>query len=207
MTDESSEYNVHVTRTTTVARPAEELYREWRTPQRLADFVYGAEPITVMDERRARWAVRIPGLGWRTWASEITDDRPGETIAWRTIGETDLPHEWVVRFAQAQDGRSTAVTLEIRSQVLGGQVTDALARLTGRSLEDHAAITLRNFKALMETGRVTRTRRAREVRHLTAGRRRAAIAAAVGAAAVSFVLVRRYQARQRRRRVFAFLRP
>lgn len=190
------EYNVHVHRTVTVAKPALEAYREWRTPQRLADFVYGADPVTVMDDRRYRWVVRIPGIGWKTWASEIAEDRPGEAIVWRTVGETDLPHEWTVRFEPADDPLSTVVTLEIRSHVTGGQVTDALARLTGRSLDDHAAVTLRNFKQLMETGRIAGERPAR--RRLSPARRRMMLAV-MGAAAVSFVLVRRRQARRQRR--------
>jgi len=190
------DYNVHVKRSTTVARPAPELYREWRTPQRLADFIVGAEPITVMDERRTRWAVRIPGLGWKTWASEIVEDRPDEVIAWRTIGETDLPHEWTVRFGPAHDPLATIVTVEIRSHVAGGQVTDALARLTGRSLEDHAATTLRNFKSLMETGRVAVG--PSRVRRMSPARKRA-LTGLVLAAAVSFVLVRRRQLRHHRR--------
>jgi uncharacterized membrane protein len=192
------EYNVHVRRSTTVKVPAHTLYREWRSPQRLADFVFGAEPITIMDERRTRWAVRIPGLGWKTWASEIVEDVPAEIVAWRTVGETDLPHEWIVRFATAPDGIATVVTLEIRSHVTGGQVTDALARLTGRSLDDHAAATLRNFKALMETGRVHGAAAGRvRVRRLTPARRRALFAIA-GAAVVSYALVRRQQSRRRR---------
>lgn len=192
-------YNVHVRRSTIVGRPATELYREWRTPQRLAAFVHGAEPITVMDERRTRWAVRVPGLGWRTWASEVVEDRPDEVIRWRTIGETDLPHEMTVRFAPSADLASTVVTLEIRSSVLGGQITGALARLTGRSLEDHATVTLRNFKALMETGRVvTRDPGDRPEWRMSTGRKRM-MAAILGAAAVSFVLVRRRQLRHHRR--------
>lgn len=190
------EYNVHVRRSTTVAKPPAELYREWRTPQRLADFVHGAEPITVMDERRMRWAVRIPGLGWRTWASEMVDDRPDELIRWRTIGETDLPHEMTVRFTPDVDPRRTVVELEIRSHVLGGQVTGALARLTGRSLEDHAAVTLRNFKAMVETGRVVAWRG--EAGRLSPAQKRV-LAATVLAAGVSFVLVRRRQLRRHRR--------
>jgi uncharacterized membrane protein len=195
------EYNVHVQRSVTVAKPAGELYREWRTPQRLADFVHGADPVTVMDDRRYRWVVRIPGIGWKTWASEIAEDKPGELIMWRTVGETDLPHEWTVRFDPTADQLSSVVTLEIRSHVTGGRVTDALARLTGRSLDDHAAVTLRNFKQFMETGRIAGERPAR--RRLSPARRRLMLAM-VGAAAVSFVVVRRRQARRHRR--FGWLR-
>ncbi len=189
------DYNVHVRRSVTVAKPSDELYREWRTPQRLADFVHGADPVTVMDDRRYRWVVRIPGIGWKTWASEVAEDRPGEMIVWRTVGETDLPHEWTVRFEPSENRLSSVVTLEIRSHVTGGQVTDALARLTGRSLDDHAAVTLRRFKQLMETGRIAGQRPGR--RRLSPARRRALLAF-VGAAAVSIVLVRRRQARRHR---------
>ena len=192
------DYNVHVRRSTLVGKPAAELYREWRTPQRLAAFVHGAEPITVLDERRTRWVVRVPGLGWRTWAAEMVDDRPDELIRWRTIGETDLPHEMTVRFQPSDDLQSTVVTLEIRSHVFGGQITAALARLTGRSLEDHAAVTLRNFKGLVETGRVVAWRRDDRSGGLSTRRKRM-VAAMLGAAAVSFVLVRRRQLRHRRR--------
>ena len=192
------DYNVHVRRRTTISRPPAELYREWRAPQRLADFIHGADPITVMDERRTRWAVRIPGLGWRTWAAEIVEDRPDEVIRWRTIGETDLPHEMTIRFEPADDPLATAVTLEIRSSVLGGRVAGALARLTGRSLDDHATVTLRNFKALMETGRVVAWREDRVARRLTPARRRM-IAGMVLAAGTAFVLVRRRQLRRHRR--------
>ncbi|HEX5634979.1 MAG TPA: SRPBCC family protein [Gemmatimonadales bacterium] len=193
------DFNVHVRRSITVAEPAARLFQAWRSPQTQAQFVFGAEPVTILDDRRSRWSVRVPGLGWRTWESKVIEVRENESISWQTTGQSDLPHEGTVHFIPSAEGHGTVVTLELRARVLGGQVTDALARITGRSLEDHVAGTLHNFKQLMETGEVA-TSAAEAVtgrpRFLRDARSRAAIAV-LGAAALSFMAFRRRQARRR----------
>jgi uncharacterized membrane protein len=199
------DFNVHVRRSISIAEPAARLFQAWRSPLTQAQFVFGAEPVTILDDRRARWSVRVPGLGWRTWESKVIEVRQNESIAWQTTGPSDLPHEGTVHFVPSADGRGTVVTLELRARVLGGQVTDALARITGRSLEDLVAGTLHNFKQLMETGEVASSDPDAVVgrpRLLRGARSRAAIAM-LGVAALSYVMRRR---RSRRRPVARLVR-
>lgn len=150
----ASKHNFSVKRRITILKPAEELYRAWREPEQLAQFMAGVESVKVEDERRAWWQAYVPGLGSTAWLAEITKEQENQSISWRTVAEPDFDHEGDVRFNPAPDGRSTEVELEIRSNLSGGRIMSAMAKLHGPSPEDFVTKTLSSCKQLMETGEV-----------------------------------------------------
>jgi uncharacterized membrane protein len=178
------EYDVHVKRSITILKEPEELYRAWLQPENLVRFVVGAKAVDVLDDRRSKWTVEIPGLGLESWISEITEGQEFQLISWRTVDETRVAHEGTVCFTPAPNELGTEVSLEIKSRVPGGTAASAAARLLGRSPEDYVVRTLHNFKQLMETGEVATNQGPLGHRRITTG-----VAPKVAAAGMSAALV------------------
>jgi uncharacterized membrane protein len=146
--------NVTSRRSITVHRPPGDLYRAWRTPQVLLNCIPGAEAVDVLDEKHSRWTVDTPNRGFLSWESEITGEQEDNAITWHTVGGESFSHEGSVRLTPAPEGLGTEVELVVRRRIPGGRITNAVARLLGRSPEDYISKTLHNFKGLMETGEV-----------------------------------------------------
>jgi uncharacterized membrane protein len=137
-----------------VNRPPETLYGFWRDFANLPRIMQDVESVRVMDTGRSHWRARGPGGVPIEWDAEVTEDRPDELIAWRTVDGTALPHTGVIRFEPAPGGRGTMVTLEMRYTPPGGAVSAAAAKLIGYAPEQRAQDDLRRLKQLMETGQV-----------------------------------------------------
>jgi uncharacterized membrane protein len=83
----------------------------------------------------------------------VTDERPNERIAWRSLVPA-FRHAGVVRFEPAAGGRGTTVTVELEYRPPGGALTAAAAKLIGYAPEQQLQEDLRRFKQLMETGQI-----------------------------------------------------
>ncbi len=138
----------------TINRSADELYRFWRDFTNLPRFIPRLESVELIGERRSHWTVRTPAGVTVEWNSEVTDDRPGDRIGWRSLPGSPVAHTGLVRFERAPGGRGTQVTVEMEYAPPGGAVTAKLARLIGQAPEQQMAESLRRFKQLMETGEI-----------------------------------------------------
>ena len=144
---------LHITETITIERPRGEIYDFWRDLENIPTFMRYVETVRVEDDRRVTWTARVPGdLGTLTWETEITDDRPGERIAWHTLPGSDIEESGAVSFEDAPGERGTVVRLELDYRPPG------MGRLAGKLLNPLFSQMLREdirrFKSLMETGEV-----------------------------------------------------
>jgi hypothetical protein len=71
------------------------------------------ESITVLDRRRSHWKVKGPADSFVEWDSLITDDIPGELIAWESAEGTSVPNSGRIEFRASYNGRGTVVTATI----------------------------------------------------------------------------------------------
>src|SRR3712207_2651119 len=85
----------------------------------------------------------------------MTEDRPNEYIAWRSLEGSDVDNSGSVRFEPAPGGRGTIVKVEINYTPPGGALGSLVAKLFGEEPGQQAQESLRTFKQLMETGEVT----------------------------------------------------
>ena len=149
----TAEGTLRVRRRTTVNRPPDALYRFWRDFSNAPRFMQRVEAVQASGERRTHWRAKGPAGLAVEWDAELTEERPGELIAWRSLGDTPFRHSGIVRFEPAPAGRGTVVTVEMEYAPPGGAVTATAAKLIGyapeQQLED-----LRRFKQIMETGLV-----------------------------------------------------
>lgn len=145
----------HVTKTITVNRAADEVYRFWRNLENLPRFMSNLESVQVVDERRSRWAASGPAGKRFAWEAEITDDQPGSRISWCSVRGSDVHNHGTVRFETAPGGRGTVVTVELEYEPPAGVVGAAIAKAMGSEPGQEIAQDLRHFKQIMETGEVT----------------------------------------------------
>src|SRR2546423_10634871 len=80
--EDSNEDDELVGRTVTIQRPRQALYEFWRDFRNLPLFMETLERIAIIDGTRSHWVVRGPADSTVEWDSLITEDIPGELIAW-----------------------------------------------------------------------------------------------------------------------------
>ncbi|HXE56657.1 MAG TPA: SRPBCC family protein, partial [Gemmatimonadales bacterium] len=148
---------LQATRTITIGRPAEEVYRFWRDLENLPRFMSHLDSVRVLDQRRSHWVARAPAGRTVEWDAEIVEDRAGELIAWRSLEGADVPNSGSVRFTPAPGGRGTEVRVQLQYQPPGGAVGAAVAKLFGEEPGQQVASDLRRLKQVIETGEVVKS--------------------------------------------------
>jgi len=140
-----------------INRSPEEVYRFWREFENLPRFMYHLESVRVIDQNRSHWVAKAP-LGMTVeWDAEITEERPNELIAWRSLPNSDVDNSGMVRFEPAPSGRGTLVRAVIRYSPPGGALGAGLAKLLGEEPGQQAQDDLRRFKQIMEVGEVVQS--------------------------------------------------
>jgi uncharacterized membrane protein len=154
----SGRTDIYLERSIAVSKSPEECYRFWRSFENLPRFMHSIESVRQLDERRSRWVAKGPLAMRLEWTSEITVDRPGEEIAWRTLDDAGAANAGSVRFEIAPAGRGTIVRVSLHYSPLGGALGAGLVRLLGHDPQSGIREDLRRFKQVMETGEIATTR-------------------------------------------------
>jgi uncharacterized membrane protein len=135
----------------------EECYRFWRDLQNFPRFMQSVQSVQALDERRFHWVAKGPGGATMEWDSEITEDRPGSALAWRTLDGAQVPSAGSVIFEPAGNGRGTIIRLSIHYSPPGGRLTAAVSRVLRQDPQAQVHEDLRRFKQLLETGEIATT--------------------------------------------------
>jgi uncharacterized membrane protein len=153
--DDGDEWNgARVTNSLVINRAPEELYQRWHDFEKLPTFMRHLESVRVTGEGRSHWVAKAPAGTTVEWDAEITEDRPNELIAWRSLEGADVYNTGRVRFEPAAGNRGTVVTVEIDYNPPGGLIGADIARLFGEDPTQQVYADLRRFKQLVETGEV-----------------------------------------------------
>jgi uncharacterized membrane protein len=140
-------------RSVTINRPHDELFAYWRDFTNLPRFMDNVERIDVLDDRRTHWVVRAPAGRVVEWDAIITDETPGEMIAWASAEGSEIANSGRIAFRDA-GARGTVVTATINYDPPGGAIGKVIAKLFQREPAVQARRDLRRFKQLMETGEI-----------------------------------------------------
>lgn len=154
----SGRTDIYLERSIAVSKSPEECYRFWRSLENLPRFMHSLESVRQLDEARSRWVARGPMAMRLEWTSEITTDRPGEEIAWRTLDDSGAANAGSVKFEAAPAGRGTIVRVSLHYSPLGGALGAGLVKLLGHDPQSRIREDLRRFKQVMETGEIPTTR-------------------------------------------------
>jgi uncharacterized membrane protein len=135
----------------------EKLYAFWRNFENLPRFMNYLEDVTVRDNGRSHWVAKGPAGVRVEWESEVTHDKPNESIGWRTLPDSQVRHYGRVRFEPEKNGRGTLVHVEMH-YAAPGKLSAQLAKILGQDPKVRIKRDLRSLKQLLETGEIATTR-------------------------------------------------
>lgn len=144
-----------VGRTVIINRPRQELYDFWRDFKNLPRFMESIRAVRVSDDRRSHWVVEAPAGRTVEWDSVITEEVPGELIAWESESGADIKNTGRIEFRDNTAGRGTEVSATIVYDPPGGDLGKLIAKLFQQEPKIQARRDLRRFKQLMETGEIS----------------------------------------------------
>ena len=144
-------------RAVSIRKDRQELYAYFRRFSNLSGFMENIERIDEHDATHSHWVVKAPAGRTVEWDAVVTEDVPGERIAWETAPGADITNRGVVEFKDAPYGRGTEVHATIVYDSPAGELGKLIATLFQREPGQQAKRDLRRFKMLMETGEIADT--------------------------------------------------
>jgi uncharacterized membrane protein len=145
---------VSVAAAVTVTRPRQEVYGRWRRFDGMPTYTTHLGHVTVTGPPASYW--RAPfgqALEWDAW---ITDDVPGERIAWRSVDGSKIRTDGDVQFKTAPDERGTDIRVTLRYLLPGGRRGLALTRYLGHDPHQRLDDDLRRVKQAFEADETVR---------------------------------------------------
>jgi uncharacterized membrane protein len=64
--------------------PVQQAYNQWTQFEQFPKFMDGIQSVQQLDETHVQWVAEFGGAS-RQWTTEITEQKPDEKIAWKTI--------------------------------------------------------------------------------------------------------------------------
>jgi uncharacterized membrane protein len=158
-------YGIRIKKAVTVNAPPEQLYGFWRKLENLSVLFDKVISVRVLDPIHSHWTMRAPGGISLEWEAEITTDRPGEMIGWRSMDGANLDNAGYVRFVRATGGRGTVVRVALQYNPPAGKLGAALSTVLGEKPASQIEEALRKFKQLMEAGEIPAAAETRKLSH------------------------------------------
>ncbi|HEU4723100.1 MAG TPA: SRPBCC family protein [Gemmatimonadaceae bacterium] len=150
---------VKVERSVTIDKPREELFAFWRNFENLPRFMEHLVAVRVDSPSRSHWEAKAPAGRTVEWDAEIVNEVPNEIIAWKSVGEPDVPNAGSVNFSDAPGGRGTIVRVTLDYEPPAGWLGAILSHFFSEEPDHQIREDLRKFKQLMETGEITTSAR------------------------------------------------
>ena len=145
---------IRTKRSVTIGKPVEEVYAYWRNFEQLPTFMRHLESVRVTSERTSHWVAKAPGGKTVEWDAEMTEDRPNELIAWRSVEGSEIYNAGSVRFMKAPKGMGTEVRVEMEYDPPFGKLGSKIAMLWREEPGQQVQDDLRHFKQVMEIGEI-----------------------------------------------------
>ena len=126
----------------------------WSNLENAPRYMNHIETVSDLGNGRSKW-VAVGPMGKRLqWTAEITDQRDGEYIAWRSLPGSDLNVNGRVEFKQAPASRGTIVHSRIAYSAPTSALRSVASGFVGRQAKFFMRQDMRRFKALLETGEI-----------------------------------------------------
>jgi uncharacterized membrane protein len=138
----------------TVTRPRQEVYGRWRRFDGMPAYTTHLGHLTVTGPPASHW--RGPFGPALEWDARITDDVPGERIAWRSVDGSKVRTDGAVQFKTAPDERATDIRVTLRYLLPGGRRGQALTRYFGQDPRQRLDADLLRVKQAFETDETVR---------------------------------------------------
>ncbi len=139
---------VDIQKTMFVSAPVDRVYEFWTDYENFPLFMSNVREVQDLGGGRSRWVVSGPGGVPIEWDSVLTEQVPGETIAWRSRPGSMLENAGAVRFRP--EGEGTRVDLRLCYYPPAGGAGQAVAELMGADPRAKLNEDLGRLKALLE---------------------------------------------------------
>lgn len=139
---------VDIQKTLFVGAPVAQVYEFWTDYENFPRFMSNVREVQDLGGGRSRWVVSGPGGIPIEWDSVLTEQVPGETIAWRSRPGSMLENAGAVRFRP--EGEGTRVDLRLCYNPPVGGAGQALAEMLGSDPRAKLNEDLGRLKALLE---------------------------------------------------------
>jgi uncharacterized membrane protein len=137
----------------TINKPPGEVYAYFRQLEQLPLFMTYLAEVRQTGPRTSHWVAKLPVVGNVAWDAEITEEKPGEVIAWRSAEGSPITMQGRATFVRAPGRNMTELRVELKVGLMG-KPSAALAKLLTRP---EIKGDLRRLKQVMETGEVLRS--------------------------------------------------
>jgi uncharacterized membrane protein len=138
----------------TINKTPEELYQAWRNPAILAAVMKHFAEVTNLDQDRTHWVINNPFGQKLEWDAYVVEDRPSEFLRWQSSIGAKWPNEGSVSFRPGPSEWGAEVTLLLRFDPPGADLTGAVLKRLNFVPRTLAHKALARFKSLMETGEI-----------------------------------------------------
>jgi len=153
----TSDGTVRLHKSVTINRPQQECFRFWHDFQNLPRFMAHLESVQMTGDRQSHWIAKGPAGSRLEWDAETTEDRPDESISWRSTENSSVYNSGTVRFEAGPAGRGTILRVDMEYKPPAGVVGAMFAKLFGEEPEQQIAEDLRRYKQILETGEIPTT--------------------------------------------------
>lgn len=107
------QHSIRVEKAITINKPIAEVYDAWCDVTKLPQILSHLVSVTGLGDGRSHWVAKAPFGRTVEWDAETLVDQENHVIAWRSIGDTEVPNIGAVHFHEAPDGRGTEVLVRI----------------------------------------------------------------------------------------------
>ena len=126
--------------------PVQQAYNQWTQFEDFPKFMDGIQSVQQLDDTHVEWVAEIRGES-RQWTTEITEQRPDEKIAWKTV-EGEVKNDGVVTFEPLGDAQTRVnVEMDVESDSTAENVAGDLLGVVKKQVHGD----LERFKQLIET--------------------------------------------------------
>src|SRR4051812_27155914 len=123
--------------------PVRTAYDQWTQFEEFPQFMEGVESVRQLDDTHLHWTAEIAGAT-REWDAEITEQRPDERVAWRSISGTT--NAGVVTFHRLDEAKTKIMLqLDVEPEGIVEAAGDKLGFVKRRAAGD-----LERFKDFIE---------------------------------------------------------
>jgi uncharacterized membrane protein len=126
--------------------PVEQAYNQWTQFEEFPKFMEGIQSVQQLDDGHVKWVAEVRGET-REWTTEITEQRPDEKIAWKTIGG-EVKNDGIVTFEQLGNDQTR---INVEMDVEGESRTENVAGDLLGVVKTQVRGDLERFKQLIES--------------------------------------------------------
>src|SRR5690606_21240639 len=117
----------------------------------LTNFITQIVDVREVSDKRSQWTAEVPGgLGTMAWYAEIMWELKNNSIAWKSLPDSEIQNSGKIRF---QDVVTDKITIEEQSifyRPHEGQAGGLAAKLHNHTLKKEVESDLKEFKKVME---------------------------------------------------------